>query len=1071
MRILAVRGANIASLESFEVDLRKEPLRSAGIFAVVGPTGAGKSTLLDAMCLALYHQVPRLEGVSAQEAKVGGVFGEIGQNDIRNLIRRGCSTGFAECDFAGIDGAEYRARWGWRAGKRSGAAPQEEVSLSTVSDAQVLENAKKGCQERVVALAGLSFEQFTRTVLLAQGRFAEFLRAKSDERAELLEKLTGTEIYSRISRGIFLRKVREESVRRDLDARLSGLTLLAEEDREFKSVRSAELAEFLPGLVERERAITELLAVAADWRTARNEAADLQAAMVSAQTESVRARSEQEEALARIEAFARGKAERQDEIDRAVELDVQLAERVRRAEELAEAARAAEGRVAQLLEEVAVLEGRLSEAEAGLSRIRAFLESRSRLSPVADDWGRCREILEQAGRAVAERTARRKEREGREAEIRSGEPRETELSTRIRELSTRLEGSSPEILSERRAVLVRTLDALVRARKLAQLHSEERALVGRQGELDAERPAIEADLKATEPELATTRRLLDGLRLALSENVQHLRERLVEGEECSVCGSVHHPRGSGTAIDPGGILAGHEVEVARLERLREDLRGRQARTLAESEQIAASRRRLERERSALGDLPPDLVSRAASAADPHPGFRADEDSANAEIARIEDSLAEWHRKAELDRELSALGLSLGIARQAFEAAKQAEARADAEFAERAGSLDGLFGGDTWRVAWEKDPVEFRTKLDRQVAEFLESRREQEVLEVRRDKDSTRKSDLDSALVEAREKSSAAAESGRTAQEHSEECRVRRAELLAGRPVSEVREELREREDALSRGLESARSRRIEADRVLDGYRIRMDALRAEEERTRNRLATEGASQLEGTSDPEQVAEGLERAAPEVRSRLEADRTELARLEAELALDREAVRQAGEWRAELERQSGRVRLWATLSDAIGSADGKAFRVVAQRHTLEILLEEANRELERITPRYRLRPLPGTMHFGVVDSDAFGELRPVHTLSGGETFVVSLALALGLSRMAGGDVRVESLFVDEGFGALDPASLRSVMSALSHLHAQGRQVGVVTHVEEMKDQIPVRIEVERVGPGRSAVTVRG
>jgi len=210
---------------------------------------------------------------------------------------------------------------------------------------------------------------------------------------------------------------------------------------------------------------------------------------------------------------------------------------------------------------------------------------------------------------------------------------------------------------------------------------------------------------------------------------------------------------------------------------------------------------------------------------------------------------------------------------------------------------------------------------------------------------------------------------------------------------------------------------------------------------------------------------------EVRSALETNGAEQARLQAELDLDAQSSRHAGRLREEVERQAAAVRRWAALSDAIGSNDGKAFRVVAQRHTLLVLLEEANRELERITPRYRLRPVSGTMHFGVVDADSFGELRPVHTLSGGETFVVSLALALGLSRMAGGDLRVESLFVDEGFGSLDPVSMRAVMSALSHLHSQGRQVGVVTHVEEMKEQIPTRIEVVRTGPGSSEVRVRG
>ena len=111
----------------------------------------------------------------------------------------------------------------------------------------------------------------------------------------------------------------------------------------------------------------------------------------------------------------------------------------------------------------------------------------------------------------------------------------------------------------------------------------------------------------------------------------------------------------------------------------------------------------------------------------------------------------------------------------------------------------------------------------------------------------------------------------------------------------------------------------------------------------------------------------------------------------------------------------------------------------------------------------------MQFCIVDSEAFGEKRPVHTLSGGETFMVSLALALGLARMASGNLQVESLFIDEGFGTLDPDTLRGVLAALANLQSQGRKVGLITHVEEMKHQIPVRIDVVPTGQGGSSVRI--
>lgn len=143
----------------------------------------------------------------------------------------------------------------------------------------------------------------------------------------------------------------------------------------------------------------------------------------------------------------------------------------------------------------------------------------------------------------------------------------------------------------------------------------------------------------------------------------------------------------------------------------------------------------------------------------------------------------------------------------------------------------------------------------------------------------------------------------------------------------------------------------------------------------------------------------------------------------------------------------------------------------QYTLEVLLEEANLQLRSIAPRYSLIRLGSSMHFGVSDHESYQEVRPVQTLSGGESFLVSLALALGLSHMAGGELSVESLFIDEGFGTLDGETLQGVMAALSGLHAQGRKVGLITHVEEMKEQIPAQVRVVKLGQGASRIEIVG
>ncbi|WP_280571059.1 SbcC/MukB-like Walker B domain-containing protein, partial [Chromohalobacter sp. 296-RDG] len=181
-------------------------------------------------------------------------------------------------------------------------------------------------------------------------------------------------------------------------------------------------------------------------------------------------------------------------------------------------------------------------------------------------------------------------------------------------------------------------------------------------------------------------------------------------------------------------------------------------------------------------------------------------------------------------------------------------------------------------------------------------------------------------------------------------------------------------------------------------------------------------------------------------------------------DRKRQRQR-EGQAELDAARAEYRRWGRISELIGSADGKVFRRIAQAYNLEQLLEHANAHLTGLSRRYKLIRGGSELGLLVEDRDMGDEHRSVHSLSGGETFLVSLALALGLASMASGELVIESLFIDEGFGSLDPQSLALAMDALDGLQALGRRVGVISHVQEMHERIPVQIQVEPLGNGTS------
>lgn len=201
MRILAIRGANLASLAApFEIDLATQPLAGAGLFAITGDTGAGKSTILDALCLALYGEYPRV-AIGRRENVPDPSGDEISISDSRSILRRGASSGYAEVDFVGQDRHAYRVRWEAKRarGRANGRLQGEERTLHRLDDGSAVAAGKTQVRDAVQAKTDLTFDQFRRTVLLAQGEFDAFLLAAESERAELLEKITGTEIYAVIS--------------------------------------------------------------------------------------------------------------------------------------------------------------------------------------------------------------------------------------------------------------------------------------------------------------------------------------------------------------------------------------------------------------------------------------------------------------------------------------------------------------------------------------------------------------------------------------------------------------------------------------------------------------------------------------------------------------------------------------------------------------------------------------------------------------------------------------------------------------------------------------------------------
>ncbi|PWC84963.1 exonuclease [Azospirillum sp. TSH100] len=459
MRILAVRGANLTSLDGpFAIDFDREPLRRAGLFAITGPTGAGKSTILDALCLALFDSMPRLPEGRGEMLGPEGDPNSIRTTDVRTVLRRGAGFGWAEVDFVGIDGDAYRARWEVRRArqKSQGALQQQSMSLSSLDGQRRFGDGKKSVLEEIERRLGLSFEQFRRAVLLAQGDFATFLKAPPRERSALLELLTGTEIYSRLSIAAHERANAEKQTLEMLVAQGGGIGVLSDDDRaalqreaagaakavrsgeqalahaqaalawydrdgqlaaaEGKAVETAEAAERAWSEAEdrreatiRLRGLQPVRPVLADADRAGSEAAEAAAAVVRAEAALAAARLTVEEATGRhgearrrFEAAYAEQAKAEPDLERAADLDGRVATLTAEQRTAEATAKAAVQRSGMLQKAVQDIDTTLSAARNDASRLEAWLREQADFAGVAGQWERWDRLL---ARIITDRRA------------------------------------------------------------------------------------------------------------------------------------------------------------------------------------------------------------------------------------------------------------------------------------------------------------------------------------------------------------------------------------------------------------------------------------------------------------------------------------------------------------------------------------------------------------------------------------------------------------------------------------------------------------------------------------------
>ena len=985
MKILAIRGRNLASLEGdFEIDFTVEPLLSAGIFAISGPTGAGKSTLLDTMCLALFARTPRTDQAKENNVKLQDVSNEqLSQSDPRFLLRRGTSSGFAEVDFMALNGHRYRTRWSVARArdKENGRLQNPRLALYNLDKEEEEQGTRSDLQARIIDLIGLTFEQFTRSVLLAQNDFSTFLKAEQGEKASLLEKLTGTELYSAISRQIFERNARAKEVFDLIQTRIQGIELLTDEEendlrtrlagteKELQRVEKAKAEQ--QALQEAVRSIEQQITIR---QRQQKEAADklvhATELLTVARHEYEKGVEEQQQSEARFKSL-------QQEILQARKLDIQLDAAIR---DLSHSE--------QQLKNVTLRKGEAEKKyQAAILRQKLGMEEIARLTAWRERYKKKERIAEQLSALLLHLDAASATRSGMDAAVRSIET----LRQEVVALNKQLAGLQQTSANKQQA--------------LKQAEEDYRSLEEKLKAVDAS--ALDKQIEKLRQEREQL--LIEQARLEASGNIKDLRGRLQDGQPCPVCGSTHHPFANQVPVAP----------VSALTLQLQDLSNKK-------ETYVAHTRHLTRLQQQLLQLHKEL---------------ADSEAACKEMAGKQQLAA-----SRQEREEAIVKEQSTLLTQSLSAA------------------DLLFGNSEWQKAWLQNPETFRKTLTDFARQWHENTEKLHQLERQ---ESAQKAECESLASFLPSLEKQAEESGQLHEKNRaafSSLQAERKKLLNGRSADSVEQEYIRRMEELKERLKKLSATQTEQSGIADQTRgiadqIAKDLTEASADLLRRKAALDKwtADYLDSSGgEPLEV----------ILSRYTQEKTELA---FRLRTQTENKAKVSGLQEELNVRRTESERWAKLNELAGSADGAKFRRIAQGYTLDILLNYANVQLRELTRRYRLERVPETLALQVIDRDMCDEVRTVHSLSGGESFLVSLALALGLSSLSSNRMRVESLFIDEGFGSLDAETLRVAMDALESLRTQGRKIGVISHVQEMTERIPVRICVNRTGNGRSFLEV--
>lgn len=1130
MKFLQLEILNLASLDKQGgevINFEEGALGESTIFSIVGPTGSGKSTLLDAICLALYNRAPRYPRKKGDKNQNIEIFGaadasesnRLAPTDSRNILTRGKKEGYSKLTFLANNGSIYRAEWHVRFQRVRYENAKTALYKITRNGEEITEETADW--NELPNIIGLDYDQFLRTVLIAQGSFANFLTAKENERYELLEKLIGCEeTYTNIATEIKKAKDQAtdaynqmaasvEAVKQNLlnDEELAQLqeeiARLEKAEKELDSQLQA-ISKDLQWFEENDKQIKQITICQTDMEQAADAIKAMQAQIlrlqlhdevqpavnllqeVERQTQSIH---EQEENILKAEANIKSQESAIDESEKTL---ASLKEAVSKAQEQLEKA-------LPVIAEARALKTKIEAAMPNLTEKKEALELAQKENQIAlkdveentrniQKWEAETEKANLALKATQEEIAKQKQvlHEATQAAEQAWEKeRNKTAGQNIEELQNSKTVADRKLQDVQQAIkVVAHLDAATAEKQ----KNEERILVLGKRNAEIDEALSKLTIEALTQETLTLR---NAYTLMVSEKWEIHRANLTEGKPCPLCGSTTHPYHTDNRQFEEAT-----TELSQLLKVKENLLKLQQK---EEKDLSGERKQNDGEVQTLQKQQEKLSGEIATYEEEWKALIAQYPKIPKAEAELKSLLPIYENKAKDASSKLSLFNKLQKEIERLTQLKDKAVKDEAAYESKASTIQNKAQENTSTCA---------TKLAEQKALTINLISQQKSKEEAYGKALQAWNSAKKEMEEWQEKykqilngeepdaaeqrlTAAKDEATKAADTQNENINKLKAELANSKGSHQtmlsqnktMKENLLAKEKELDLWIEEYNKQFEEKSiegRFIDRNIIRemlhsaedWNAIRREKDEKEKAVASttalyqsaEKAHQQHLEHQPAQTRDALLAILQEYQER--SQRNELIAANARMQNHQEAIKQLGDKAEALKLVTQEKDDWTAITDAIG-ADGKTLRKIAQCYTLSFLIAHANQEIRKFNSRYELQQVKHSLGIRVIDHDRADDIRDTTSLSGGETFIVSLGLALGLSALSSRNISFENLFIDEGFGTLDPDTLATVIDSLAMLQSsQGKKVGVISHTDTMSERITTQIRIIKNGNSGSS-----